>query len=307
MNKFKEILLLKNLKRVGNSAINGKYNKILSESQDIDDLISKIMQIESKFAEEDLMIAKNKAEEIYDYVNNLDGVKVITIFDDNYPEKLDVMKNSKPAILYAKGDLKVLENPNIAVIGTRNPSELSQEFEEDLVKSIVNNSDKVIVSGLALGCDKIAHKTTVDEKKITIAVLPSFVDEIVPASNKKLVQSILETGGCLISEYEPGTKVYKSNYVNRDKIVAAFSDSTFVVECGKKSGTLHTVKAADKFKRQIYFYLPNEIPEKSYEGNILISTEYADAIKVDDIEEFVNELNLNKTVNSSKKDYQSTF
>lgn len=301
MNKFKEILLLKNLKRVGNSAINGKYNKILTESQDISDLISKILQIESKFSEEDLEIAKNKAEEIYDHVNSLNDVKVITIFDDNYPKKLDVMKNSKPAVLYAKGDIKVLEKPNIAIIGTRKPSELSQDFEENLVKTIVNNSDKAIVSGLALGCDKIAHKTTVDENKITIAILPSFVDEIVPASNKKLAQSILENGGCLISEYEPGTKVYKSNYVNRDKIVAAFCDSILVIECGEKSGTMHTVQAANKYERQIYAFLPDNLPKDSFGGNKLILTN-KDAIKLEVVEDFVKitDNSINKKISAQQ-------
>ena len=298
MKKFKEILLLKNLKRVGNAAINGKFNKILADAKDIDDLILKIPSVNSSFSDEDLEIAKNKAEETYDYIINTD-VDVITIFDDNYPEKLNVMKNSKPSVLYVKGDIKTLEKPNIAVIGTRNPSELSQEFEENLVKYIVNNSDNAIVSGLALGCDKIAHQTTVDENKITIAVLPSFVEDIVPASNKKLAESILKAGGCLISEYEPDSKVYKSNYVNRDKVVAAFCDATFVVECGVKSGTMHTVEAANKFNRQIYTYIPNEKPEGSYDGNEFILNEYDDSIKVVNFEDIFN--------NKVKQDYQSTL
>lgn len=302
MKKFKEIVFLKNLKRVGNAAINGKYNKIIKESQDVDDLILKIQEIESKFSSEDLQIAKEKSEEVFNQIINSD-INVITVFDDNYPKKLDVMKNSKPAVLYAKGDIKVLEKPNVAIIGTRNPSKLSQGFEEELVKTIVNNSDKVIVSGLALGCDKIAHKTTVDENKITIAVLPSFVDDIVPASNKKLAQCILETGGCLISEYEPGTKVYKSNYVNRDKIVAAFCDSILVIECGEKSGTMHTVQAANKFERQIYAFLPDNLPKDSFGGNELILTN-KDAIKLEVVEDFVK---ITNNSNNKKMSAQQTL
>lgn len=287
MKKFKEILLLKNLKRVGNSAINGKYNMILTEAEDIDDLINKILEMETKFTTEDLNDAKNIAEATFEYVTTCD-VDIITIFDDNYPEKLNVMKNAKPAVLYAKGNIEALNKPNIAVIGTRNPSQLSQEFEVNFVKNIVNSTDNIIVSGLALGCDEIAQKTTVSENKITIAVLPSFVEEVTPASNKELAALILENNGCLISEYEPGTKVYKSNYVNRDKIVAALSDSIFVVECGVKSGTMHTVKAADKFERQIYTYLPEEIPEDSYDGNMFILENYPLSIKIGDVEDFNN-------------------
>lgn len=287
MKKFKEILLLKNLNRVGNSAINGKYNKILTQSEDIDDLISKMLEFETKFSPEDLEDAKSKAEETFERVNACD-VEVITVFDDNYPEKLNVMKNAKPAFLYVKGNLEALNNPNIAVIGTRNPSESSQEFEVDFVKNILNTTDNVIVSGLALGCDRIAQQTTVDENKITIAVLPSFVEEITPASNNELAQSILENNGCLISEYNPGTKVYKSNYVNRDKIVAALSDSILVIECGVKSGTMHTVKAADKFQKQIFAYLPGERPEDTYDGNEFILENYPSSIKIGQVDDFFN-------------------
>ncbi len=200
-----------------------------------------------------------------------------------------------------KGDFPALEMPNVAIIGTRNPSPLSQEFEWNLVKQIVNSTDSVVVSGLALGCDKIAHKTTVDENKITIAVLPSFVEEITPASNKDLAEEILRTGGCLISEYEPGKKVYKSNFTNRDKIVAAFSDSTVVIECSVKSGTMHTVKAADKLKKQIYVYLPSEKPEDSFDGNEFILREYANSIKLENIGD------LNKNTKKANGSVQTTF
>ena len=95
------------------------------------------------------------------------------------------MGNRSPLILYVKGNVEALSKPNLAVIGTRKPLDLSKEFEKDLVKSIVDTNDWVIVSGLALGCDKIAHKATVDENKTTIAILPSGVNVITPASNKK--------------------------------------------------------------------------------------------------------------------------
>lgn len=140
---------------------------------------------------------------------------------------------------------------------------IKSEIWAGIGKNIVSTSDKAVVSGLAFGCDKIAHQTTVDENKITVAVLPSGVDNVSPASNKNLAEKIIETGGCLISEYEPETKVRRGNYVERDRIVAAFSDAVFVVECGVESGTMHTVNFAKEYKRQIYSYLPDERPEGS--------------------------------------------
>ena len=293
MKKFKEILFLKNLKRVGKSAIYGKYWDLLTDAKDVDDLILKIGQKESKFTKEDLLKAKNDAEELHDYILNSD-IQVITVFDNEYPEKLDVMGNKRPLILYIKGNAEALTKPNISVIGTRKPSHLSQEFEANIVKNIVKTTDRVIVSGLALGCDKIAHQTTVDENKVTIAILPSGVDNIKPAKHRKLAENIVKTGGCLISEYEPDKGVFKSTYVERDGIVAAFSDATFVVECGIGSGTMHTVKAAYNFKKPIFSYLPDERPDDSYDGNEFILKEYKESKKVGDIESFMQDLeNLN--------------
>ena len=206
MKKFKEILFLKNLKRVGKATIYKKYWDILNDSKDFGELVLEIRK-DSKFSDDDIDNAIQNAQNLYDDVNNNKEIHVITVFDENYPKKLMVMENKRPLILYVKGNVDALIKQNISVIGTRKPSDESQNFEKELVKSIVNNSDRVVVSGLALGCDKIAHQTTVDENKITIAILPSGVNVIKPASNKKLAEKILETGGCLVSEYEPDTKV----------------------------------------------------------------------------------------------------
>ena len=138
------------------------------------------------------------------------------------------MAEKSRIVLYIKGNAKALTNPNIAVV----------------------------VSGLALGCDKIAHEATVDEGKATIAVLSSGVNIVTPASHKNLAKSILATGGCLISEYETNVKANRSYFVERDAIVAALSDVTFVVECDVKSGTMHTVDAASEYKRRLSCYYP---------------------------------------------------
>lgn len=299
MNKFKELLFLKNIKGLGNAKINKNYLGLLDEYSDLDDLIT---EIEYKFKTplDNLENAKIKAEKLYDEITGDSEIHVITVFDENYPKKLDVMRNKRPLILYVKGNVDAFEKPNIAVIGTRKPSSLSQDFENNLVKNIVNSTDRVIVSGLALGCDKIAHQTTVDENKITIAVLPGDVNKIKPASHTKLAEEIIKTGGCLVSEYEPGVKVQKGNYVERDKIVAAFSDATFVVECGVKSGTMHTVNFANEYKRQLFTYLPENRAEKSYGGNEFILENNEDAIKVEDINEFLDNLeNLNPKKSAS--------
>ena len=137
-----------------------------------------------------------------------------------------------------------------------------------------------------------------------MAVLPGDVHKIKPASHKKLAQDIIKTGGCLVSEYEPRTRVQKGNYVERDKIVAALSDAIFVVECGVKSGTMHTVNFASDYERPIYSYLPDERPEESYDGNEFIIKD-KNGIKVTNIEEFLSDLETLKNVKKPKSVQQS--
>lgn len=297
MKKFKEIIFLNSLKGIAKKTIYNKYWDLLNDADEFYDLVSEV-ELNSNFTTEDIKKAMDNVQEAYDYIITSD-IEVITVFDDNYPEKLYIMGKDRPLLLYIKGNIDCLTKPNIAFIGTRKPSDLSEEFEEQAVKAILNTTDRVIVSGLALGCDKIAHQTTVDENKITIAVLPSGVNVIKPAKHKKLAKEIIEKGGCLISEYEPNRTPYKSEYVERDKIVAAFSDMTFVVECGIDSGTMHTVDAASKYEKKIFTYLPEDISKGSFDGNEYILENNDSAVKVSNIDEFIIELNNKSTYKRS--------
>ena len=191
MIKLKEILFLKNLKRVGKATIYKKYWNLLKDCDDFYDLVSEV-EMNSKFSTEEIKKAMDNAERLYDDFLNSE-IEVITVFDEKYPEKLNVMGNKRPVILYVRGNTDALTKANIGIIGTRKPSKSSQKFEQELVKNIVSTSDKAVVSGLTFGCDKIAHQTTVDENKITVAVLPSGVDNVNPASNKNLAEKIIET------------------------------------------------------------------------------------------------------------------
>lgn len=297
MIKFKEILFLNNISGIGKGKIYKYYWNILEDAKNLDDLFSK-MQNKSNVTDKVLNMAREDAEKLYESIVNSD-IHVITVFDkEEYPKKLLDMGNERPLILYVKGNVDALTKPNIAVIGTRNPSDNSQFFEENIVNAILKNTDRVIVSGLALGCDKIAHQTTVDENKITIAFLPSGVNVVKPAKHKQLAQEIINTGGCLVSEYLPNAKPNKGSYVQRDKIVAAFCDATFVVECGVKSGTMHTVNFANDYNKPIYTYLPDERLEGSYDGNELILNQ-KNGIKVENINDFLSDLKMLKSNKNS--------
>ncbi|MBR5624634.1 DNA-protecting protein DprA [bacterium] len=279
MIKFKEILFLKSLNGVGKSAIYTKHWDALKNANGIDSLKEAVALNDHKLSQDNIEEAAKKAELLFNEITDYYDINVITVFDKAYPEKLNVMGKKRPLVLYVKGDPGVLNNPSIAVVGTRNPSGWSISVEEKLIKKILEISDRTIISGLAQGCDYIAHDTTVKENKTTIAVLPSGVNVITPPAHKQLAASIIETGGCIVSEYEPDVLSFKPFFVERDAIVAALSDVTLVVECGTKSGTMYTVEASCSYQRPVACYYPDDLNKGCYDGNDFI-VNYKNAVKI---------------------------
>ena len=196
------------------------------------------------------------------------GVSAITCFDERYPETVKALGDSAPIILYTKGDETSLNGKNIAVVGTRKPSDHTAAVERNLVGKIIDLSGSTIVSGLALGCDYIAHETALNKKGKTVAVLPSGVENVTPSQHSKLAEQIVVSGGCLVSEYKIHAPAVRGTFVERDSLIAALSETTVVAECGVNSGTMHTVGAAVKLKRKIACYMPADFSKGSYEGNL---------------------------------------
>lgn len=292
MNRFLELLFLKNL-GLNNTIINKNYINIIKQSDNFDSFIKLLKQDE---------YIKNKNINFQENINNIKqknnnfkkmNIKIITVFDEFYPDNLFVLGDKKPVILYVKGNYEILSQKNIAIIGTRNPTEWSKKVEQNLVKKILQISNVNIISGLALGCDKIAHETTVNIKKNTIAVLPSGVNNIVPSSNKELAKQIINTGGCLLSEYEPDMNVTKVTYIERDSIVAALSDVIIVIECNIKSGTMHTINFSNKLNKPLGSYYIEDKNKGIYEGNNFIIQNKI-ASKITNTKELISF--LNKTV-----------
>lgn len=158
----------------------------------------------------------------------IDGV--VAIGDDNFPPHRGLVKNrEQPIFLFYRGDLSLLSanSRNVAVIGLLNPSKEIETVERKLVSGLVT-SGAVIVSGLALGCDTIAHQQALASNGKTVAILPSPLSDIIPAKNKDLANDIVASGGLLISEYltAPKSKMELSGrYQERDRLQALFSDS----------------------------------------------------------------------------------
>lgn len=282
MNKLKKILFLKYLKGIGKSFIYNKYWNQLRNSNSLEEIVKGIRYV-TKVSESDIETALRKTEDQFHYLVGLKDVRILTVLDNDYPEKLKVMEDKRPLLLYVKGNVEALNKPGIAIIGTRHPSEWSQREERLFVQSVINKSDYIVISGLALGCDRIAHETTVREGGQTIAVLPSGFNEITPPSHKKLADDILNANGCIVSEYEPNEKPNNGSFIERDAVVAALSDITFSMECGMKSGTMHALDYANEYERVVGCYLPDDRSKGDYSGNEYVINEKR-AIRVSDNE-----------------------
>lgn len=158
----------------------------------------------------------------------MDGV--VALGDKDFPKHRGDVKNSEqPIFLFYKGDLSLLSltNRNVAVIGLLNPTAEIESRERKVVTELVGRG-ATIVSGLALGCDSIAHRTALECEGKTVAILPSPLSSIMPASNRPLAQQILNQGGLLVSEYLTDAKskmALSSRYQERDRLQALFSDA----------------------------------------------------------------------------------
>ena len=192
----------------------------------------------------------------------------ITINDDMYPECLKEISNP-PLKLYYKGNLDLLKEERlIAVVGTRNPSSYGKLCCEYMVKKM-SRANITIVSGFAKGIDSIAHRTSLLTGGKTIAVIASGLDIVYPASNLSLYREI-EEKGLILSEYEAGVKPFKSNFPQRNRIIAGLSRGTIVVESKDRGGSLITADLALEFNRDVYAVPGDVFSEYSKGCNNLI-------------------------------------
>lgn len=218
---------------------------------------------------------------------------IVSIYDDLFPVINKQVKSNgdKPYLLFYKGDLKLINNlnKNVAVIGLINPDEKIIKREANVVKKLTDN-DLIIVSGLALGCDSVAHKLCIENNGKTVAILPSQISKIYPAENKKLAEEIVKKGGLLISEYykEPKTKYEAINrFIQRDRLQAMFSKAIILIASYRKgegdSGSRHAMEAARKYEIDRYVLYNKKIDENNKQFSLnrdLLFDKYENNIKI---------------------------
>ncbi|MEK7069471.1 MAG: DNA-processing protein DprA [Patescibacteria group bacterium] len=191
-----------------------------------------------------------------------------------------------PKLLYIEGELPPDDAIYLAVVGARKFTTYGKEACEKIIGGLNNkNRQIVIVSGLAIGIDGIAHKTALKNGLKTIAIPGSGLDSNVlhPSSNLKLSKEILENGGCLISELDWGMPAGMHTFPSRNRIIAGMSHATLVIEAAEKSGTLITADLATQYNRDV-FAVPGSIFSQNSTGtNKLIKAGAAVTTSAEDI------------------------
>ena len=219
-------------------------------------------------------IGENVASSIYNGLRQRDyldkefercaklGVQIITQADTVYPTFLRELVDA-PMALYYKGDAELLNAASLALVGSRRPTAYGERVAAMLSKECAQVGIPT-VSGLARGIDTVVHQSTIAAKGRTIAVLGSGLDDIYPPENKKLAEQI-SSNGLLLSEFKLDTFPEPGNFPRRNRIVAALSLGTIVVEADEKSGALITARLAAEQGKDI-FAVPGQIDNKMSRG-----------------------------------------
>lgn len=172
-----------------------------------------------------------------------------------------------PAQLFMEGDSfsDLLSRPRVAIVGSRKVTPYARMVTEQIATALAR-AGAVVISGLALGVDSIAHQATLDAHGTTMAVLPGPLNTIYPTSHTRLARQMVEQGGVLLSEYDqPGGAAIKRRLFERNRIVSALSDAVVITIAAEGSGSLHTARHALKQGRPVYA-VPGPITDPSYAG-----------------------------------------
>lgn len=222
------------------------------------------------------------------------------------------MKSIKnpPKQLYYLGNINLLYEDSFAIVGTRRITSYGRknciEFSKELVLR-----DIPIVSGMAIGTDTVAHKTALDYKGKTIAVLGGGLKRIFPIENYKLFEQIVANGGLVITEYENEVKATKEKFPQRNRIISGISEGVLVIEAAYRSGTSITVKYAKQEEKKV-FAIPGKLDNSFGVGvNKMIKEGAILTTCIEDIlvnyPQFMNKKRKTEAKKCIKKEYEKIY
>jgi DNA protecting protein DprA len=211
--------------------------------------------------------------------------RLITPLDADWPTQLNDLV-APPIALIMRGSMAALHLPSLAIVGTRNPTSYGARIAGDFAAGFADR-EWGIVSGGAYGIDSYAHKGALIAEGSTVAVVASGIDINYPAGNARLFAEICETGA-IVTEFMPGHKALPNRFLTRNRLIAALSKATLVVEAAFRSGSLRTARDAAELLRPV-MAIPGPINSPQSEGcHRLIGERAAEIVtSVSDAVEFV--------------------
>ena len=211
--------------------------------------------------------------------------RLITPIDDDWPNQLNDLA-APPLALIVKGNVSALNQKSLAIVGTRNPTSYGARIAGDFAAGFADR-EWAIVSGGAYGIDSFAHKGALIAEGVTVAVIASGIDINYPAGNTRLFAEICETGA-MVTEFMPGQRALPHRFLTRNRLIAALSKATLVVEAAFRSGSLRTARDAAEMFRPV-MAIPGPINSPTSEGcHRLIGERAAEIVtSVADAVEFV--------------------
>lgn len=226
------------------------------------------------------------------------GVKALFYGDLDYPNALKNIDDF-PIILYYKGNLKLLNEKSIAIVGTRKPTIYGRETTRYFA-STLSKAGLVTVSGLAYGLDMEVAESSLKVKGKTIAVLGGGLDKIYPAQNTNLANQIVENDGLLLSLYPPFHEPTKYSFLERNRIISGLSLGTIIIEAGESSGTLNTANHAIEQGREL-FVVPANINSVASKGSNKLIEDMPDTFTISP-ERVLKVLKIEPIINNNDKE-----
>lgn len=218
-------------------------------------------------------------------------VFIISLLDDQYPIRLRKISDAPP-VIYVVGAVEALQKQGCAVVGTRHASDYGARIAFRISGALVER-DMSVVSGLALGIDTAAHEGALAGNGTTVAIMAHGLDTVAPSSNRKLAVRILDKGGALVSEHEPGTPPRPAEFVRRNRIQSGMSFCSIIVESGEQGGSMHQARFTRNQGKPVLAVLPeNEngaLRGFNHEGGKLLVSEHG-AARIRNIDDLLTQI-----------------
>ena len=222
----------------------------------------------------------DKATEVRDFCKKM-NIGIVTYADEIYPQSLRDISNP-PVLLYYRGKFpRFSDYISVGVVGTRYPTSYGRKSAFELSYDLAS-AGALIVSGMAIGVDGVAHASALAAGKPTVAVLGSGINVCYPKIHLNLAREIVKSG-CVITEYPPNTEPIGNHFPRRNRIIAGLTQATVLIEGGEKSGALITARIADENGRRVYAVPGNISNKMSAAANLLIKSGASAVTSAEDI------------------------